>query len=364
MNSLSEHLRASKQEIEDMWERQVRTSLPALDRLSRSSLVDHLPEFLDGLSSWIEGDSDLARSGFDALAEGHALQRLGYGVDLETLTREYAALRSTLMRMALDLPHTDQLHEHVVRLDEGMDEAIIGAIRRYMEVRDRARDRFIGILAHDLRSPLNTISIAASRLVVAPEPDEKLHRIGNMILRSTERMGRMIHDVIEFARAHLGGGIPVALTRGDLGELCNEVVEELTAGHPHRDLSITCSGDLRGQWDHDRVLQAMTNLIGNSLQHGQDPVRVTVVEAADRRSISTSVNNRGRVIPIEEQRTLFDPFRSGASSKGGLGLGLYIVQQIALAHGARCEVRCSEPDGITFTIVWPRTPNEETPNRP
>jgi signal transduction histidine kinase len=364
MTSLSDHLRASKPQIADLWEHQIRALLPALDRLDRSALVDHLPEFVDGLGNWIEGQTTRAQTGFDALAEGHALQRLGYGVDLYTLTREYALLRAILMRTAMSLPDAAELREDVIRLNEGMDEAIIGAIRRYMEVRDRARDRFIGILAHDLRSPLNTISIAASRLVVTPEYDDKTHRSGTLILRSTERMARMIHDVIEFARAHLGGGIPVALTHGDLGALCSEVVEELDAGHPHRDLTITCTGDLRGRWDHDRVVQAMTNLVGNSLQHGQDPIRVTVVEAGDRRSIVTSVNNRGRLIPLDEQGALFDPFRSGAASKGGLGLGLYIVQQIALAHGARCEVQSNESEGTTFTITWPRTPAEEIPDRP
>ncbi len=364
MDALSRHLRASKQEIEDTWERQVRSGLPALDHLDRSALVDHLPEFINGLSSWVEGDQDRAKTGFDALAQGHAVQRLGYGIDLETLTREYALLRSTLLRIALRIPHIEELREQVVRLDEGMDEAIIRAIQRYMEARDRARDRFIGILAHDLRTPLHAISMAASRLVIATPSDDKLVRTGNLILRSTERMGRMIHDVIEFARAHLGGGIPVALSRCDLGELCTEVVEEVRGAHPHRDIAISISGDLRGQWDVDRAHQALTNLLSNSVQHGEDPIRLVVAEAEDRRTVTTTVSNRGAVLSAEQQTSLFDPFRSGATAKGGLGLGLYIVKQIALAHGARCEVSSSDRDGTAFAIIWPRVPDEETPNRP
>jgi signal transduction histidine kinase len=246
-----------------------------------------------------------------------------------------------------------------------MDQAVNEAVKRYTMQRDRVRDRFIGILAHDLRNPLNTIAAAAGRVVsLAGGPGDERHRTGAMILRATERMARMIHDVIEFARGHLGGGIPVALKPADLGEMCREVVDELHAAHPHRDLLITCTGDLAGYWDRDRVLQAMSNLVGNAIQHGTDPVRVLVEEVEDRQFIRTTVSNGGRAIPSEQLATIFDPFKNREpSSRGGLGLGLYIVRAVALAHGAQCVVQSSEGEGTRFTITWPRTPNDEVPRR-
>jgi hypothetical protein len=132
-SSLSVHLRARKNEIATVWESLVRATVPALASLERSALLDHLPEFLEGLAHWIEGDTTSARSAFSALAEGHALQRLGYGIDLVTLTREYMLLRSTILRELMAAPAGEQGRELMVRLNEGIDEAIHEGVRRYIQ---------------------------------------------------------------------------------------------------------------------------------------------------------------------------------------------------------------------------------------
>lgn len=353
---LSDHLRERKQAICDAWMAAVRAEMPQLDELDRSAVVDHLPEFVDGLGHWIDGDRDSARGGFDALVAGHALQRLGYGVDLATLTREYAIERRVLLAEARDHATVDE----VIALNEGMDEAILAAVRRYMEERDRLRDRFIGILGHDLRTPLNAIAMASS--VLLGDPDEAKKKLGQTIARSSDRMTRMVRDVIDFARGNLGEGIPVALVECDLGDICEDAIAELRIAHPGRKISVEVEGDLLGYFDLDRVMQAMSNVIGNAIQHGEDPIEVSVREASDRQSITTRVRNRGRAIPEEERGRLFDPYQRGTGPAAGLGLGLYIVQQIALAHGARCEVS-SDTQTTTVSIVWPRVPVEETPAR-
>lgn len=363
-NVISRHLRATKQELVTAWEQLVRASLPELNKLDRSALVDHLPEFLDGLARWIDGDMGAARSAFETLADGHAVQRLGYGINLETVTAEYALLRSALLHECMSVPTTDSVRDPLMRLNEGMDQAVNEAVKRYTRRRDEVRDRFIGILAHDLRNPLNTIVVAAGRVVtMSSGPDDKLHKAATMIMRSSERMARMIHDVIEFAREHMGGGIPVELKPCNLGDAIAEIVQEVQSSHPKREIELSTSGDLDGHWDRDRVLQAMSNLIGNAIEHGIDPIRVRVEETPDRRAIVTTVSNRGRVIPAEELATLFDPFKNrDASRTAGLGLGLYIVRAIALAHGAQCRVS-SDDEGTRFVITWPRTPHEEVPHR-
>jgi signal transduction histidine kinase len=363
-NEISARLRERKQLIADQWEVAVRENLPPLRALDSHSMCDHLPEFLDALASWVEGDLTAARPGFDALADGHAVQRLGYGVDLETLTREYALLRSVLIRVCLAPAVEHAALEEIARLDEGLDEAILGAVRRYTRQRDSVRDRFIGILAHDLRNPLNTISIAGGALLSSDHSQRSQHKTATIILRSAERMTRMIDDVLELAREHLGGGIPISLAAGDLGEITREVVEELAAGHPDRDLAIEVSGNLEGFWDRDRVLQALSNVVANALQHGVDPIRVVVRETEDKRHIETIVSNHGKPPSPEEMVTMFDPFRAHHARKGGLGLGLYIVRAIARAHGAVTEVRPAHgEEGFCFVIVWPRTPSEEMPFR-
>jgi len=353
---LSDHLRERKQAICDAWMAAVRAELPQLGDLDRSAVVDHLPEFVDGLGHWIDGDRDSARGGFDALVTGHALQRLGYGVDLATLTREYAIERRVLLAEARDHATVDEL----IALNEGMDEAILAAVRRYMEERDRARDRFVGILGHDLRTPLNAIAMVSN--VLLEDPDDGKKKLGQTIARSTDRMARMVRDVIDFARGAQGEGIPVALVECDLGDICEDAVAELRIAHPGREITVEIEGDLLGYFDLDRAMQAMSNVIGNAIQHGEDPIEVTVREAEDHQSITTTVRNRGRAIPEDERARLFDPYRRGTGAAAGLGLGLYIVQQIALAHGARCEVS-SDTQTTTVSIVWPRVPVEETPAR-
>jgi signal transduction histidine kinase len=363
-NAISAQLRSGKRAIAEVWESIVRAELPPLAVLDRSALIDHLPEFIDGLAKWVEGDTKSARSAFAALAEGHAAQRLQHGIDLETLTREYALLRSTIMRELMAVPTNELIREPIIRVNEGLDEAIYESVRRYMHLRDRVRDRFIGILAHDLRNPLGAISMASATIMAGTQTEDKLYRLGATISRGAERMARMIDDVIEFARGHLGGGIPIVLAPGNLGELAGQAVDELRIAHPERLITFDALGDLRGQWDRDRVMQAVSNLVANALQYGRDPIAIVVREAEDRRAIILTVNNQGPMIDAERLSHLFDPLRLETSNtRRGLGLGLYIVRQIALAHGAHCEVRSTESEGTTFSVSWPRTPIEEMPAR-
>jgi hypothetical protein len=134
-NPISQYLRARKHEIAHSWESCVRAEVAALDGLDRSALIDHMPEFIEGLAGWIEGDTGAARAGFGALAEGHALQRLGHGIDLATLTTEYMVLRTTILRELMAVPSSEQAREWMMRVNEGIDAAVHEAVRRYDQVR-------------------------------------------------------------------------------------------------------------------------------------------------------------------------------------------------------------------------------------
>lgn len=356
LDPVANHLRTSKQAIADAWEQEVARELPDVAALDRAALLDHLPEFLDGLALWIEGDSRQARIGFDALADGHAVQRLGYGIDLRSLTREYALLRSVLLRELRAVAEAPR--DSLIRLNEGLDEAMHEAVRRYAETRDRARDLFIAILAHDLRNPLNAVTVSAAAIQLQKSISSDVKKAANLIAASGERMARMVADLLELARTQLGGGIKVQLAPNDLGAIAEHVTHELRAAHPKRDIRVSVRGDLRGPFDRPRVEQALSNLIGNAIQHGQDPIEILVHEADDRRSLETAVTSRGRPIAPEELATFFDPFRPDRTSTEGLGLGLYIVGQIALAHGARVDARSVE-GRTTFVVTWPRVRPED-----
>jgi two-component system sensor histidine kinase/response regulator len=226
----------------------------------------------------------------------------------------------------------------------------------------RLKDKYIGILGHDLRNPLSAISNSAYLLLRASDLPERHRKSATRILRASERMGNMIRDVLDFTRGHLGGGIPVEPTRGDLADICHRVVDETKAIHPEREIVFDARGDLSGTWDRSRLEQVVSNLVGNAVRHGQGTI---VVEAVgEEREIVLRVRNGGPPIPEADLPSIFEPFkRSPDSSRRseGLGLGLYIVREIVRAHGGTVQVRSSANEGTTFACVWERPAAIDSP---
>jgi signal transduction histidine kinase len=352
---------ASRAEITEEWRHGV-SALPELQRLSQAAIVDHLPEFLYELALANAGDSESVRRAGRRLAGGHAMQRLGLGVGLSTLLEEYALLRRLIVGHLLRaLPEDGR--EQILEIESALDLAIAESVRTFAERREEVREQFVSMLGHDLRGPLQVLTLGAENILLQPDCGNPGHaRAAASVRRSAERMQRLISDVIDFARGQLGGGIPAVPATCDMGEVCREVADELRVAHPDRALSVEISGDLVGSWDRDRLVQALSNLASNALTHGRDPVTIRAAEEPDRQAVTTEVHNLGPPIPAELLPTLFEAFRRGSAvTREGLGLGLFIVQQIAHAHGAECVVRSTEAEGTTFSIRWPRAPLTEVP---
>ena len=360
-NPVSAFLRREVDRVARAWETRVLERLPALGELQRAALLDHMPEFICGLASWVDGDEPAGRRGFEALAYGHAMSRLGHGIDLESLSIEHQIMRSVILEQLLELDSSREVRAALIRLNEGIDLAINDSIHHYTKTRESVRERFVGILGHDLRNPIHAVSLAAASMVATPCSESKHARMAAMIVRSSERMMRMIADVIDFAHAQLGEGIPTVPKLCDMADLCDEAVAELRVVHPHRQLRVTRAGDTSGNWDRDRLLQVASNLVANAIEHGEDPITISVRESEDRMSIHLRVENGGTPIAPERIKTLFDPFASGGEDtrrvREHLGLGLYIVRQIALAHGATVDIT-SDERSTAFEIHWPRTPRD------
>ncbi|HKC61291.1 MAG TPA: GAF domain-containing sensor histidine kinase [Myxococcales bacterium] len=223
----------------------------------------------------------------------------------------------------------------------------------------RFREHFVAIVGHDLRNPLTAILSAAQLLLRHGGLSERQARTVARIAASSERMARMIGDLLDFTRSRLGGGFPIQTRRMGLRELCEAVIEELELAYPERTIELEARGDAWGNWDPDRIAQVISNLVGNALQHSPESgtVRVDLRDEGDRVLLETS--NAGPPIPQDVLPHLFEPGRRGPPGRGrkessGLGLGLYIVQQIVLAHGGAISVRSSAEEGTTFTVSLPR----------
>jgi signal transduction histidine kinase len=356
---VAEYLTDQRAHITERWRAAV-AKLPELASLPPPGIVDHLPEFLYELARWMTGDDEAETRAYVHLVQGHALQRLGHGVHLKTLLTEYHLLRQVVLDETL--AHVSHDRAGILGLNRALDLAISESVRQYTAQRDEIRDRFVSILGHDLRNPLQALVLGAENIIATPCTQASHGRFAAAIRRGGDRMARMVADLGDFALGQLGGGIPATPQTCDMAEIARVAVDELRAAHPDRLLELDAPTPVIGSWDRDRCVQVMSNLVGNALVHGEDPIRVRVHEERDRNHVITEINNGGPPIPADTVDKLFDPFRRGARAKrGGLGLGLYIVRQIVLAHGGDIEVESTAQGGTTFRIMWPRAPLDEVP---
>lgn len=226
------------------------------------------------------------------------------------------------------------------------------------------RERLIGIVSHDLRSPLNAMLLASGLLVAHGKLSESDGRLVNRIVDSGQRMARMITQVLEFTRGTLGGGFSLQLQRTDLGEIFREIAEELRLGATAA-IEVTVAGDVTGSWDADRLAAVVSNLVGNAVDHAAPETAVVVAVRGDDVEVVAEVSNLGICIPPASLPTIFLPFRSGPDEYrrvGHMGLGLYISREIVRSHGGTLEVR-SDEGSTTFTLRLPRQP-PSSPSRP
>jgi PAS domain S-box-containing protein len=231
------------------------------------------------------------------------------------------------------------------------------------ELKNRAEfeQQLIGIVSHDLRTPLSAISLSAALLLRSQGLSaQHTHTIGR-ILSSAERAHRLIASLLDFTQARIGGGFVLKYAPLDLHEFTGLVVEEMRAAHEGREISFEGVGENRGEWDPDRIAQLLTNLINNALLHGLEDAPVQVRVYDEPTSVVISIHNRGTAIPPDELPHLFEPMRRGSGAARSkkmksIGLGLYIVQQIVLSHGGTLGVDSSEEKGTTFTVRLPRNP--------
>jgi signal transduction histidine kinase len=212
-------------------------------------------------------------------------------------------------------------------------------------------DLLLGVLGHDLRTPLSAIVTGGQMLLHAYPDDERIQKIAGRIQSSSQRMSRLIEQLLDFATARLGT-MPMRPRQADLHEICRTVIAEVRSRRDRIDL--TAEGDLSGTWDPDRLQQVVANLLGNAVQHGdaEAPIAIQLTELAPGEDVQIAIGNGG-TLPEAVQASIFAPFVRSESASRGTGLGLYIVDQIVRAHGGRVTVESG--GGTTrFRVRLPR----------
>jgi signal transduction histidine kinase len=369
---LSEFLTSNAEQILQTWDEFAATVQCEGNNAGQPALRSHAAKILQAIALDLQTpQTDSAqraksqghglRDSADTAAEAHADFRRAAGFPIEAMVTEFRALRASVLRLwansglqGCDANGLAQL----TRFNEAIDQAIAEAVGRYTQKAKRAGDLFIGILAHDIGNPLGTITMSAQLFVRSGQLSPKA---AAPILNSAQRINYLIKQLADLARIQTDGTLPVLRKPGNLAEQLVKVVQESQLRHPERQFLLNKEGDFEGSWDEDRMGQVLSNLLGNATAHGSRTEPVTVSVFASAENAGFSVHNHGTPIAPQDLERIFQPLTRSCLSEGedhwshdGLGLGLYICRQIALAHGGSLTVTSSEREGTLFTVSMPR----------
>ncbi|RYZ38222.1 MAG: GAF domain-containing sensor histidine kinase [Myxococcaceae bacterium] len=251
--------------------------------------------------------------------------------------------------------HLGDLVGHQLEQEEAMNERDTQLLSAHEA--SLLREQLMGIVSHDLRNPLNAISLAAATLMRRSDLDDRARRGLRRILDSSDRANRLILDLLDFTHVRTGKALTVKPKTVDLHEITQQVVDEVQLTSPGRTLDVVCEGNARGRWDPDRIAQVLTNLLTNAVQYSVAPARILVETRGEAGEVVLSVTNAGTPIPPELLPVLFEPMTRGTTEgteRRSVGLGLFIVNQITRAHGGHVEVVSTVEAGTTFRVHLPR----------
>lgn len=371
---LSTFIRENQESILQAWEDFARTIDPPALSMDTEALRDHAAHMLAAIAADLDTDqTPLEQSekskGLgevntdDSAAETHAVARLLSGYSIEQLVSEYRALRASVLRLwaaasKKGLP-TDPVD--VTRFNESIDQALAESVERYAKLVKQAQNLFLAILGHDLRNPLGATISGANFLMLANDIDSKYKAIATSIFNSGERMSKLVDDLIDYTRTRLGNRLPISPKPTDATRLCNQAIEEMKLLHPGRTIEFNPQGEVKGVWDEGRIIQVISNLIGNAFQYGSQADAVILKAYSNGAEVMISVNNQGEVIPDDKLQSIFDPLmrfadfdHTNPKRDTNLGIGLFIAREVAEAHGGAIDVTSSSVSGTTFVLRLPQ----------
>jgi signal transduction histidine kinase len=356
------------------WEDFARTIEPPAVTMDDTELRDHARQMLLAFSADLATpQTDEARAAkskglgkrdrADTAAETHAEARLLSGYTVVQLVSEYRALRTSVLTLwaasATDARAMDVVD--MTRFNEAVDQALAESVARYEHMVGQSQNMFLAILGHDLRNPLGTVATGSGFLMQAADIAPKYVLVATRMFNSAKRMSKLINDLIDFTRTHLGPGIPIQVRQGSLVAVCQDVVNELRTSHPEQLIELHVPLQLDAVFDESRIAQVLSNLIGNAIQYGSVDAPVTVRLTSNGDDVVIAVNNHGTTIAAEKVARIFDPMVRIAASvntdyteRTSLGIGLYISREIVHAHGGQVSVTSNAADGTSFTVTMPR----------
>lgn len=375
---LHEFILANREPILNEWEAFARTVSSASATMDVRALRDHASQMLTVIAKDLEtsqgrhdqaekskGRTD-ATDGESTAAEEHGAARAKSGFTVPQMVAEYRALRASVLR--LWAPHQGVLKaeeiEDMIRFNEAIDQSLAESLAEFGTSVEQAKEMFLAILGHDLRTPIGAIYTSATFMLETGDFKEPHLSLLTQISQSATRSMHLVGDLLDFTRSRLGGGIPLSRARANMGKIVHDVVDEISALHPDKTVQVQAREAEEGDWDVGRLSQALTNVIGNAVEHSTAGAPVTVEVRSDDGDVTIAVHNYGAAIDPSDLDGIFNPLTKKTQARAGgttptdnLGLGLYIAERIIDAHDGRISVQSSAKEGTTFTIHLPRHDN-------
>jgi signal transduction histidine kinase len=362
---IAEFIRSDQELILEKWWKLVAAELPdhehINDRPGVASILDSLATILDSREGNEAERKDVGTSGAASsepcatAADEHAMQMARSGFNIKQLAADYRALRASVVKLWVDCDSPgERLVEDIVRFNEVLDECSAEAIARFHAEIERSRNLMLGMLGHDMRSPLATIRLTAMHLAKLNAGD-MVSKDAESLIRGGARLQALVDDLVDFNRSNLGLGLTIVADDVSLASICAAELEQIRTAHPDCSIELSVHGDSKGHWDANRLRQVVCNLVENAILHGTHGGHVRVALFGTDKDVSIEVANSGNAIQADTMPGVFEPLKRGlhATSDDSLGLGLYIVREIAKAHGGDAAVR-SDARATVFSVRLPR----------
>lgn len=373
---LADFMRGSSKKIVSEWETFARSLTPASNDMTPLALRDHIHEILDFIANDIEsaqtGEEQIQKSRggkekspLPSAAETHAALRLAGGFDIDQMVSEYRALRASVVKL-WSVENTEPKSVDIIdmtRFNESIDQTLAESVSHYTKKVNYSKDLFLGILSHDLRTPLGAISMSAQLLPNIGTLSERQAMLASQIYESASHITQIVDDLLDVTHSRFGSGLPINRTPMDMGAISRQSVDEMQIARPKRAINLEVSGDMKGEWDKARIGQVFSNLLGNAIQYSfkDTPIAVTVIGSPEE--VQLSVHNEGTPIASKKIETIFDSLARAVNDEGdhpesvsvNLGLGLYITKDIIISHGGTIDVTSTQEDGTTFSARLPKS---------
>ena len=360
-------------DIVSEWEAFARTLIPSAEGMTPHALRDHIHQILAFITSDIISYQTPAeqknkshgekRTKPVTAAQTHAAIRFAGGFDIGQMASEYRALRASVLKLWTNTGPAFDAEDiaDMTRFNEAIDQELAESVNFYTDRVAQSRELVVGILGHDLRSPLQAIALSTELSLHMGQLNERQTMLSKKVLECTQRMSALINDLLDVTRARFGAGLPIVRALMNMAAVAEQIIDEVRLVHPNRTIELSVSGILVGEWDKARIGQIFSNLLNNAMQYGSHSMPVSVVLKGDPKMVTLTVGNDGAPIPADKIKMIFDPLTrvvaddDVAPTAGNLGLGLYITKEVVVAHGGTIEVTSSELEGTIFTARFPRS---------